>query len=146
MAISVLRLSLITATSAVFSAGAALAQVSDSNVRAVNLARNWAVNNNGGLSVYRPAACMFNTSDGGGSCLIQNNSQGFTFRFMAGGANWNFTFDLGCWCSERSDSIVSTVPESGGTSSFDSKEVFSCFNSFSDSTRCDRSTWSSRSS
>jgi len=88
MAISVLRLSLITATSAVFSAGAALAQVSDSNVRAVNLARNWAVNNNGGLSVYRPAACMFNTSDGGGSCLIQNNSQGFTFRFMGGQPGW----------------------------------------------------------
>ena len=88
MAISVLRLSLITATSAVFSAGAALAQVSDSNVRAVNLARNWAVNNNGGPSVYRPAACMFNTSDGGGSCLIQNNSQGFTFRFLGGAPGW----------------------------------------------------------
>jgi hypothetical protein len=31
--------------------GAALAQVSDANVRAVNVARNWAINANGGLSV-----------------------------------------------------------------------------------------------
>jgi hypothetical protein len=67
MAIKTLRFSLMAAATAALSAGAALAQVTDSNVRAVNLARNWAVNNNGGLSVYRPAACMFNTSDGGGA-------------------------------------------------------------------------------
>jgi hypothetical protein len=88
MATKTLRLSLVAAATAVLSAGAALAQVSDSNVRAVNMARNWAVNNNGGLTVYRPAACMFNTSDGGGSCLIQNNSQGYTFRFMGGKPGW----------------------------------------------------------
>jgi len=76
------------AATAALGAGAALAQVSDANVRAVNMARNWAVNNNGGLTVYRPAACMFNTSDGGGSCLIQNNSQGFTFRFLGGKPGW----------------------------------------------------------
>jgi hypothetical protein len=88
MAFPTLRFSLVAAATAALSAGAALAQVSDANVRAVNMARNWAVNNNGGLSVYRPAACMFNTSDGGGSCLIQNNSQGFTFQFMGGQPGW----------------------------------------------------------
>jgi len=88
MAFKTLRFSLVAAATAALSAGAALAQVTDSNVRAVNLARNWAVNNNGGLSVYRPAACMFNTGDGGGSCLIQNNSQGFTFRFLGGAPGW----------------------------------------------------------
>ena len=92
MAFKTLRVSLMAAATAAataaLGAGAALAQVSDANVRAVNMARNWAVNNNGGLTVYRPAACMFNTSDGGGSCLIQNNSQGFTFRFLGGKPGW----------------------------------------------------------
>jgi hypothetical protein len=88
MAFKTLRFSLLAAATAALSAGTALAQVTDSNVRAVNLARNWAVNNNGGLSEYRPADCMFNTSDGGGSCLIQNNSQGFTFRFLGGAPGW----------------------------------------------------------
>ena len=88
MAKNSLRLSLIAAATAVISAGAALAQVSDSNVRAVNLARNWAVNTTGGLSVYVPAACMFNTGDGGGSCLIQNTNKGFTFRFLGGTPGW----------------------------------------------------------
>ena len=88
MAKNSLRLSLIAAAAAVVSAGAALAQVSDSNVRAVNLARNWAVNTNGGLSTYVPAACMFKTGDGGGSCLIQTNNQGYTFRFLGGAPGW----------------------------------------------------------
>ena len=88
MAFRTLRFSLVAVASAALGAGAALAQVSDANVRAVNMARNWAINNNGGLSVYRPAACMFNTSDGGGACLIQNNSQGFTFRFPGGAPGW----------------------------------------------------------
>jgi hypothetical protein len=88
MAIQTLRFSLMAAAAAVVSAGAALAQVSDSNLRAVNLARNWAVENNGGLSVYRPAACMFNESDGGGSCLIQTNNPGYTFRFLGGAPGW----------------------------------------------------------
>jgi hypothetical protein len=88
MTIHPVRLTLMAAAGAALSAGAALAQVSDSNVRAVNMARNWAVNNNGGLSVYRPATCMFNTGEGGGSCLIQNNSQGYTFRFQGGRPGW----------------------------------------------------------
>ena len=88
MANKTLRLSLIAAAAAVMSAGTALAQVSDSNVRAVNLARNWAVNTNGGLSTYVPASCMFNTGDGGGSCLIQTTTQGYTFRFLGGTPGW----------------------------------------------------------
>ena len=88
MAIKTLRCSLMAAATAVLSTGAALAQVSDSNVRAVNLARNWAINTNGGLSVYVPAACMFNTGEGGGSCLIQTNNPGYTFRFLGGAPGW----------------------------------------------------------
>jgi len=88
MAFPSLRITLLAGAAAALSAGAALAQVSSSNVRAVNLARNWAINNNGGLSVYVPAACMFNTGEGGGSCLIKNNSQGYRFRFLGGSPGW----------------------------------------------------------
>ncbi len=88
MTLKSLRFSLIGAAAGALCAGAALAQVSDSNVRAVNLARNWAINNNGGLTVYRPAGCMFNTGNGGGSCLIQSNNPGYTFRFMGGAPGW----------------------------------------------------------
>ena len=66
----------------------ALAQVDGSNIRAVNLARNWAINNNGGLSVYRPADCMFETNSGGGSCLQQVTDQGYFFRFLGGPPGW----------------------------------------------------------
>lgn len=57
-------------------------------VRALNLARNSAVSENGGLTVYRPQPCMFNTSNGGGECLIRNNAQGFTFKFLGGKPGW----------------------------------------------------------
>ena len=88
MAFHPLRMALMAATTAALSGGAGLAQVSESNVRAMNLARNWAVNTNGGLSVYRPAACMFNTGEGGGSCLLQTNGPGYTFRFQGGSPGW----------------------------------------------------------
>lgn len=68
--------------------GPVSAQVSDANVRAVNTARNWAVNANGGLSVYVPASCMFETANGGGPCLINNTPQGFVFRFAGGTPGW----------------------------------------------------------
>lgn len=71
-----------------FAAGPTLAQVSDANVRAVNVARNWAINANGGLSVYVPAACMFETASGGGSCLLNSTPQGFVFRFAGGPPGW----------------------------------------------------------
>ena len=51
----------------------AQAAVPAAQVRAINLARNTAVAENGGLSVYRPQPCMFQTSSGGGDCLVQND-------------------------------------------------------------------------
>ena len=78
----------LAAGTALLSALPALSQVSDSNVRAVNVARQWAINQNGGLSVYVPAQCMFETANGGGSCLVQNNNQGYFFRFLGGSPGW----------------------------------------------------------
>jgi hypothetical protein len=66
----------------------AQAPVSAATVRALNLARNTAVSENGGLSVYRPQPCMFNTGDGGGECLISNTAEGFTFKFLGGKPGW----------------------------------------------------------
>lgn len=77
--------------SAVIAVLPAIAQVSDSNVRALNVARQWAINQNGGLSVYVPASCMFDTGNGGGTCLQQNNSQGYFFRFLGGAPGWQQT-------------------------------------------------------
>jgi hypothetical protein len=65
-----------------------IAKVPAAQVRALNLARNTAVAENGGLNVYRPQPCMFETSDAGGSCLIRNNADGFTFRFLGGKPGW----------------------------------------------------------
>lgn len=59
-----------------------------SAVRAINLARNTAIQLNGGLSVYRPAQCMFETARAGNPCLIANDSNGYTFRFQGGGPGW----------------------------------------------------------
>lgn len=69
------------------------AQFSDSNsrVRAVNLARNKAIQLNGGLTVYSPAACMFNTDAGGSDCLIRSNAQELVFRFPGGVPGWQQT-------------------------------------------------------
>jgi hypothetical protein len=92
-----------TAT-ALFSGLPMLAQVSDANVRAVNLARNWAITTNGGLSVYVPESCMFKTADGGGSCLVQSNSQGFFFRFRGGAPGWQ---QLGTAATRETDVQIS---------------------------------------
>ena len=64
------------------------AEVSFARVRAVNLARDTAVKLNGGLTLYRPAKCMFDTSLGGGNCLIRRDNQGFLFRFLGGAPGW----------------------------------------------------------
>ena len=64
------------------------AQVPAAQIRALNLARNTAVTDNGGLTVYRPAPCMFQTNTGGGDCLIQNNADGYTFQFLGGQPGW----------------------------------------------------------
>ena len=56
--------------------------------RAINLARNTVVKLNGGLTRYMPAACMFANGGSGGSCLVQDNAQGFLFRFDGGAPGW----------------------------------------------------------
>jgi hypothetical protein len=66
----------------------AQAQVTFSAVRALNLARNQAVQQNGGLSVYRPAQCMFQTADAGNECLVSTDEDGFVFRFLGGIPGW----------------------------------------------------------
>ena len=57
-------------------------------LRALNLARNTAVTLNGGLSVYRPAACMFTTPDAENPCLVERSAEGFLFRFLGGTPGW----------------------------------------------------------
>lgn len=58
-----------------------------SAVRALNLARNTAIKMNGGLSVYRPAGCMFETASAGNQCLI-STTDGYLFRFLGGVPGW----------------------------------------------------------
>ena len=65
---------------------AARAQTMGSSVRATNLARMKAESLNGGLQVYRAAACMH--QQGGGDCLLKTTAEGFLFRFYGGGPGW----------------------------------------------------------
>lgn len=82
-------LALIVGTSTLAGAPAlAQAPVPASQIRALNLARNTAVTENGGLSVYRPQPCMFNTSGGGGECLVTDDASGYTFKFLGGKPGW----------------------------------------------------------
>jgi len=64
------------------------APVPYSAVRALNLARNTAIQTNGGLSVYRPAQCMYETANAGNQCLISITNEGYTFRFLGGAPGW----------------------------------------------------------
>jgi hypothetical protein len=64
------------------------APVPFSAVRALNLARNTAIQSNGGLSVYRPAQCMYETASAGNQCLISNTNNGYLFRFLGGAPGW----------------------------------------------------------
>ncbi|MEB3199166.1 MAG: hypothetical protein VKK62_01405 [Synechococcaceae cyanobacterium] len=57
-------------------------------VRALNFAREYAVRLNGGLTVYRPAQCMFTTSAATNPCLIRSDRKGFTYRFLGGPPGW----------------------------------------------------------
>lgn len=80
--------------------GAAQAQpaVPASAVRAINLARTTAIAQNGGLSRYRPAQCMFQTANTANPCLINapddnnngngNNNNTYVFRFQGGAPGW----------------------------------------------------------
>ncbi len=70
---------------------AALAQdgpVPYSAIRALNLARNVAVQTNGGLGVYRPAQCMYETASAGNQCLLSSDANGYLFRFLGGAPGW----------------------------------------------------------
>jgi len=80
---------------AVLPAGNGVAQpaVPASAVRAINLARTTAIAENGGLSNYRPAQCMFATANPANPCLINspqdnNNNTNYVFRFQGGPPGW----------------------------------------------------------
>lgn len=75
-----------------------------SGVRAINLARNTAIKLNGGLSVYQPAACMFNTGANGGTCLVALNERGYRYRFQGGTPGWQ---QLGLAPSTETELLVS---------------------------------------
>jgi hypothetical protein len=75
-----------------------------SSVRAINLARNTAVKLNGGLTVYRPAACMFSTDISGGSCLVHTNSDGYLYRFLGGAPGWQ---QLGLPATTETELLIS---------------------------------------
>jgi hypothetical protein len=55
--------------------------------RGLNLARDAGIRLNGGLSVYRPASCMYaGISDN--PCLLSREERGFVFRFQGGAPGW----------------------------------------------------------
>ena len=64
------------------------AAVPFSAVRALNLARNTAVQSNGGLGLYRPDKCMLETASAVNKCLISSTSDGYLFRFLGGAPGW----------------------------------------------------------
>ncbi len=65
-----------------------LAQRPLNEIRALNFARNTGVSINGGLTVYRPQACMFTTSADSNPCLIRSDEKGFVYRFLGGPPGW----------------------------------------------------------
>jgi hypothetical protein len=55
--------------------------------RGLNLARDTGIRLNGGLTVYRPASCMYaGVSDN--PCLLRREERGFVFRFKGGPPGW----------------------------------------------------------
>lgn len=64
----------------------ASAEMALSQIRAANLARMEAERINGGLSKYFTANCMH--QKGGGSCMVQSNSNGYLFDFLGGPPGW----------------------------------------------------------
>lgn len=68
--------------------GSAQSEPPLNEIRALNFARDYAVRLNGGLTVYRPAQCMFTTSAPSNPCLIRSDTNGFTFRFLGGPPGW----------------------------------------------------------
>ena len=66
--------------------------ISESQMRAANLARMQAELMNGGGSQYSPADCMH--QGGGATCMISNTTDGFRFRFLGGAPGWAARHDL----------------------------------------------------
>lgn len=60
-------------------------------LRAVNLARTYVVKLNGGLGVYRPAQCMFQTPTPDNPCLVSTDTAGYRFHFVGGPPAWQQT-------------------------------------------------------
>jgi hypothetical protein len=88
---SIRRLLVLTAGLSLLSAAPSPAQSSYelfpfTRQRATNVARMQAERLNGGLGVYRPAACMYER--GGGDCLIKGSAEGYLFRFLGGAPGW----------------------------------------------------------
>lgn len=61
--------------------------ISESQMRAANLARMQAELINGGLSNYSPEKCMH--EGGGGKCMVSETSQGYRFQFLGGPPGWD---------------------------------------------------------
>jgi hypothetical protein len=71
----------------------ALAQEPESrqSLRAINLARTYVVKLNGGLGVYRPAQCMFQTPTPANPCVVSSDEPGYRFHFVGGPPAWQQT-------------------------------------------------------
>jgi len=66
---------------------AALAQsITESQMRAANMARMQAELLNGGLRLYSADDCMHR--GGGGACLMSDTEEGYRFRFLGGAPGW----------------------------------------------------------
>lgn len=77
----------------------ALAQsISESQMRAANMARMQAEVLNGGLGRYSPADCMH--QGGGGNCLMSSTIEGYRFSFLGGAPGWT---------SSRKPATIETV-------------------------------------
>jgi hypothetical protein len=71
----------------VLAASASAQVISESRMRAANLARMQAEMINGGLGKYSPAKCMH--EGGGGACMVSETSQGYRFQFLGGPPGWD---------------------------------------------------------
>ena len=55
--------------------------------RAINLARGAATRRNGGLILYRPGICMYETASNN-PCLVHAGPEGFEFKIPGGAPGW----------------------------------------------------------
>lgn len=60
--------------------------ISETQVRAANMARMQAEELNGGLRMYSADDCMH--KGGGGTCLVSETADGYRFRFLGGPPGW----------------------------------------------------------